>query len=1039
MIRREQQDLYIRRIEHLTSRIKERIVGDHVLMSARYGHSLEPVTWNKRLDLEYKDISEGQRWGGAWDSAWFRLEAEVPSGWAGKQVVAQLDFNGEGLLFDEDGQPVQGVTNGSVFVPNSDESERAFVPLFASAEGNEHVSLWVEAAANGLFGVRKEQDPPRSCPTRHGEYEGIAQRMRLVVWHEDVWHLSLDIDVLLGLLKSLPEGSVRRERLLYGLSAMVELYADNPANTDACRKHLAPLLAQPANASAIEFCAVGHAHLDVGWLWPIREGVRKAARTFSSQLDLLDRYPDYVFGASQPQLFMFLKEHYPALYARVKIAVEAGRIEPQGAMWVEADCNIISGESMVRQVLHGKNFFRDEFGVDVKNLWIPDVFGYSASMPQIMQRAGVESFLTQKLSWSQFNRFPHTTFRWFGIDGSELLTHFPPADTYNSLLDPKGLRFAESNFQEKGQLEEAMCLFGIGDGGGGPKAEQIERGLRQRNLEGSPRVAFGRADDFFRRLHEKRDSLPIWRGELYLELHRGTLTTQGRTKRGNRKLELALRATEYICSCLPADAYPRDTLDRTWKQLLTNQFHDILPGSSIHRVYEEAERDYGAGLASCETLISEAAEALFAQDSECITLVNTLSVPVTQPVALPSGWSSGLITEGGAPVAVQTEPDGACVAAVILPPQAVVVLARAGNAVESRMETDLTLENEIVRYEFDKRGRLVSAYDKEIGRDILAGDAEGNVLTLYEDRPINYDAWDIDVFYEHQVLEHARAVNVTCLGRGPVRQGLRFELAVGVSTLTQNVTLAAGSKRLDFCTEVDWQERHRMLRVAFPVNVRSDQASFEIQYGYAKRNTHRNVSWDMAKFEVAAQRYVDLSDAQYGVALLNDCKYGHKVHENVLDLNLLRSPTHPDPDADLGSHSFTYSLLPHEGTLVDSDVMAEAAQLNQPPLVFVGLRAEASVVPVQVRGEGVGLEVLKRAEKGPDRVIRLVEKRGFRTEAVVQCRNADLRLIETDLMEWHDRRDWGAGEVTVPMAPFEIRTFRLAAARYDEDARNFEM
>ena len=1024
MIRKEQQGLYIERIAKLLERIRASVLGEHVLMSAIYGHCVEPVPWSKRLDLEYKAIAEGERWGETWESAWFQLEGVVPEAWAGKEVVAQLELAGEGLVFDPEGEPIQGVTNGSVFAPLSDEGARPFVPLFDQASGGESVSLWVDAAANGLFGVQLEQDPPRDSPTRHGHHEGVVQRMRLVVWNEALWQLSLDIEVLLDLMRSLPEGDLRRERVLHGLSRVVEIYADDPRNAPACREHLAPLLAQSAHATTITVSAVGHAHLDVGWLWPIREGVRKAGRTFATQLSLLERYPEYVFGASQPQLYMFVKQHYPSLYERVKAAVAAGRFEPQGAMWVEADCNIISGESMVRQVLHGKNFYRDEFGVDVRNLWIPDVFGYSAAMPQIMRRAGVEGFLTQKLSWSQFNRFPHTTFRWYGIDGSELLTHFPPEDTYNSRLRPRDTRKTEQRFEEKGYLDEALCLFGIGDGGGGPKPDQIERGRRQKDLEGAPHVAFGRADAFFERLQEKRESLPSWQGELYLELHRGTLTTQGRTKRGNRKLELALRAAEYLCAWLPADSYPRETLDHIWKGLLTNQFHDILPGSSIHRVYEEAERDYAEGLETCATLVEEAAGRLFETDATAVTVVNTLNVPMTQPVDLPEGWKGGLTDVDGNPVAVQLGPDGHCVAAVTVPPQGVVVLERSGSAEAAGIDTSLVLENAQIRYTFSENGQVLEAFDKEVGRNILVDEEAGNVLSLYEDRPNAWDAWDIDVFYEHQLLEHAKSVNTSNLGRGCVRQGIRFELSIGQSTLTQDVILAGNSKRLDFCTNVDWRERHRMLRVAFPANVRSDQASFEIQYGHVKRNTHRNVSWDMAKFEVAAQRYADLSDGQYGVALLNDCKYGHKIHENVLDLNLLRSSTYPDPDADIGPHQFTYSLLPHTGTLIESTVMADAAQLNQPPLVFVGQRAAGCVAPLLVTGDGVSLEVLKRAEKHDERIIRLVEQHGLRTEAVVQC-SARIRLVETDLMEWHDGQDWGSGSVTVPMLPFEIRTFRL--------------
>ncbi len=830
MIRREQHPLHVVRIEKMLRRVRESVLGDHVLLSASVGHSAEPVTWDNRLALDYREISEGERWGVTWESGWFRLTGEVPDAWAGEQVVAELDFGGEGLVFSADGRPMQGITNGSVFAPVSEESVRRTVPLFSPAEGGEQVSLWVDAACNSLFGVVRGEDPARDDPARHGRFEGVTHRMRLAVWNEELWQLTMDIDVLLGLLKSLPVQDLRRERLLYGLSQMVDLYADNPARAAACRAHLAPLLASPAHATTITIASVGHAHLDVGWLWPVRESIRKAGRTFATQLDLIERYPGYVFGASQPQLYAFVKEHYPSLYERVKQAVVAGTFELQGAMWVEPDCNIISGESMVRQVLHGKNFYRDEFGADVRNLWVPDVFGYSAAMPQIMRRAGVDFFLTQKLSWSQFNRFPHTTFRWVGIDGSELLTHFPPEDTYNSQLEPSGMRKIEQQFEERGSLDEALCLFGIGDGGGGPSPRQIERGLRQRNLEGTPHVTFGRADRFFERLESQREQLPVWQGELYLELHRGTLTTQGQTKRGNRKLELALRAVEYLCSCCAPDTYPRATLDRVWKQLLTNQFHDILPGSSIRLVYEAAEADYREGLATCQSLLEQAAAELFTADADALTVVNTLNVTVTQPIELPEGWTDGLLDSQGQEVPVQCGPTGRCVAAVELPPQGVVVLERSGKAVQPDPVCGLVLENAWVRYGFGADGQLVEAFDKEAGRAILEHGEAGNVLSLYEDRPNAWDAWDIDAFYEQQLLERAQVVQVESMGVGVVQQGLRITFSIGVSTLVQEITLAANSKRLDFRTTVDWQERHRMLRVAFPVDVRSDLASFEIQY-----------------------------------------------------------------------------------------------------------------------------------------------------------------------------------------------------------------
>ena len=511
--------------------------------------------------------------------------------------------------------------------------------------------------------------------------------------------------------------------------------------------------------------------------------------------------------------------------------------------------------------------------------------------------------------------------------------------------------------------------------------------------------------------------MPTWSGELYLELHRGTLTTQSRTKRGNRLLEQALRETEYLLSCGALASYPREELDKLWKVLLLNQFHDIIPGSSINMVYEVAEREYAESLAACARLQEEAAGRLFAEDANSLVLVNTLNTPFTQPVVLPAGWAAA---EG---VATQQEADGTVAAKVEIPPQGVLTLTRSDNVAPSEVISDLVLENNLIRYEFSENGEVVRAYDKEAGKEVLSG--AGNVLTLYEDRPNSWDAWDIDIFYEGQALETAQGTGHASLGKGSVRQGMHFELKVGQSTLSQKIFLDAGSKRLDFVTEADWQERHRMLRVAFPTTIRSDQASFDIQYGYARRNTHRNLSWDMARFEVAAHKYADLSDNGYGVALLNDCKYGYKVLEHVLDLNLLRSPTFPDPDADQGHHEFTYSLLPHNGTLIDSSVMAEASQLNQSPALFAGRKQGHAVVPVEAKGEGVALEVLKKAEKEDCLVIRLVERRGCETTATVTLADPAASLVETDLLEWNEIATLGGPAVEIPMKPFEIRTFKI--------------
>ena len=1043
MILEIQQKVYRAKIKQFLDRLERQILSRFEKLEAEYSRSKDPVSFDDRLKLTYQAIEEGQEWGQTWDSAWFHLQGRIPPAWAGREVVAHLDFNGEALIFSSSGEPLQGLTNGSIF---GNITRHTFL-ITQKSLANEPVDLWVETAANAIMGINCPRDPGRGNSIvenigneialrgasaipgeqigRHGSYRGVANRMRIALYPKDLYNLWLDMELLNGLLDTVPASGSRYSRILEGLVEVTNRFQDNEENTGRCRELLAPLLKQPAHASAPVINAIGHAHIDTGWLWPVRETIRKSARTFANQLELLDRYPDYVFGASQPQHYLFVKDHYPALYDRIRKAVSEGRWELQGGMWVEPDCNLISGESFIRQILHGKNFFKDEFGEEVTNCWIPDVFGYSASMPQILKLAGINHFLTQKMSWSQFNRFPYTTFRWRGIDGTEVLTHFPPEDTYNSQLQPYDLQRSEANFVEKAVLDEMLCLFGVGDGGGGPTAEMIERGLRQQNLEGSPKIRFDRADRFFERISEKQDRLPVWSGELYLELHRGTLTTQARTKRNNRFLEQSLRETEYLLGLGELSDYPIMELDGIWKTLLINQFHDILPGSSIRWVYDVTEQEHAQALEDCSRIRTEAAERMMAADPGALTVINTLNVLHDREIRLPEDWEGGLQDESGNEVPVQQESDGTKVAQLSLEPQAIRTLRRGEGKSMVQPIQSLVLENDLVRYEFNEHGQLTRVQDKEMQVEMLASGALGNVFTLYEDRPYNWDAWEVDITYEEMVIETAKGQGWTSLGRGPVRQGLRFELSVGSSRILQKTTLANNSKALEFESEVDWQECHRMLRTAFPVNVRTDSATFDIQYGNVKRPTHRNTSWDMARFEVAAQKYVDLSDHDKGVALLNDCKYGHKVLENVIDLNLLRAPTYPDPDADQGEHRFCYVLYPHCNDFLQSDVIEKAHQLNQAPILFPGKSQSELKPPVIVQGAGIGLEVLKRAEKEKCWVVRMVERRGRTSKAMVELTDSRCHLQETDLMEWNDAEKLLSGPIELDFKPFQIRTFKI--------------
>ena len=1023
MLQRE-FDLYLDRARHFYKRLADELFFETVPMEAEFRHCADPVPYAKRLEGEYRPIREGERWGGPWDSGWFRLTAEVPAAWAGKPVALAVNLNGEALLF-RDGVPYFGFSGGSVFGENY---RKEIFQLPYEVAAGQKLEFWVEAAANSLFGMEMNGEPSLHTLYPYGDYKGVANKLRIGLFNRELWHLRLDFEVLLDLVSVLPPRGRRTDEIVMAMNDAANRFAENPANAGIAREALKKVLSRPAVSSAMTACATGHAHIDTGWLWPVRESIRKCARTFASQLLLLEQYPDYVFGASAPQHYAFVKEHYPELYEKIKAAVKSGRWELQGGMWVEADCNLISGESMVRQFLHGKNFFMDEFGEDVKNLWIPDVFGYSAAMPQIIRQAGCDYFLTQKISWSWSNKFPYHTFNWRGIDGSEVLTHFPPEDTYNASVVPRELVPAETKFNENTILDEFMSLYGIGDGGGGPKEEHIERALLLGNMEGMPKVSFGRADKFFERLAAsdavRNRKLCRWVGELYLEMHRGTLTTQSRTKRNNRKLEQLLAATEFLCSMAPRADYPAEELDKAWKTLLINQFHDIIPGSSIRKVYEVTEKEHAALFELCERLIRRAGEAVTVPEADALTLVNTVSTPYTNVIDLPAGWEDcEVIDSEGNAVEVQ-----GLRALGTVPASGVAVWKRGKKLSPQVLENgSLILENTLIRYEFDARGELVRAFDKETGRETLRPGENGNVFNLYVDRPNTFEAWDVDVFYDQEQRTGAELVSHSKVAAGPVESTMSFEWKIGeASLIRQKVRLAVNSKRLDFVTEVDWHESRRMLRVNFPVAVQTSEAAFEIQYGYAKRPTHGNTSWDMAKFEVVGHRYVDFSASNYGAALLTDCKYGYRTNQGNLDLCLLRSPKYPDWEADQGRQVFTYAYLPHTGSLTESNVWSEAVQLNRAPILLPG-RAAKVAAPFSVSGGSVSLEVVKKAEKSDDLVIRLVETAGSATAATLRTTLSGVKLVETNLIEWEELGsfEFRGDAVELEFKPFEIRTFKV--------------
>jgi len=1021
---KELNSLLEKRCLKFSNRVLDLPVEKIIPLEAEYTKSNDFITFNDRLNYEYKPIKKNEIWGEAWDSAWFHVTGTVPAEWHGKTVAVKIDFGGESLIFSDEGEPIYALTHGCVW---EEHYSKKIFKLYDSVKGGAKVDLWIESAANGLFGIHLEDDPDTKSPTRHGSYDVRVFDLELCLYDNEMEQLRFDFQVLYDLMMTLPEDTPRRKKILRGLNDALDVYNDDRKNTKSARAVLKLLLDKPANASSLSAISIGHAHLDTAWLWTVKESIRKAARTFASQMYLIDKYPDYVFGASQAQLYEFIKDHYPNLYQRLKKYVKQGSWEIQGGMWVEADCNLISGESMVRQFVYGKNYFKDEFGVDVKNLWLPDVFGYSAAMPQILKKSGCDYFLTQKISWSQFNKFPHHTFMWEGIDGSEVLTHFIATNTYNGDMYPKELINAEKRFVESDVLDEFLAVFGIGDGGGGPAVPYIERSIRQQNLEGCPKVKFDHAQNFFNRLEDKKDKLAKWSGELYLELHRGTLTTHAKVKKGNRQLENRLRVVEYLYSLCSFNDYPKSELDAIWKLLLINQFHDILPGSSIKKVYDVTHAEYEDCMNRCDDLIEKFTDKILKNEKNAIICFNDLSNSYTRPVNIGKEYKGyQIVDENGKTVLSQDESDGKIVV-LDMKDQGFTKLYKSDKIQKSEINpvnNELILENNFISYEFSKTGEILSAFDKEINKEVIL---KGNEFKLYQDRPADWDAWDVDIYYENQDALKCTSIEAKQYVNGAVRKGLIFKLLINKSSIEQKVYLASNSKRLDFETDVQWNEVHKMLRVSFDTCIKTSEATFDIQYGYVKRNTHRNTSWDVAKFEVAGHKYADLSDNDYGVALMNDCKYGYKVFENTLDLNLLRSTTNPDPDADKNElHTFTYSLYPHRNSLISSDVIEESSMLNNFPVIFKEKTVKELDVPCWIEhNDGVSLEVLKKAEKQDCLIVRLVETKGMHSICNLKLK-ADGNIVETNLIEWEELESMGKGHsFNLNFSPFEIKTFKV--------------
>ncbi|OKP84938.1 alpha-mannosidase [Paenibacillus sp. P32E] len=1003
----------------------------------------------------------------------FRLSLTIPAEWQGQRTGLIFESGGEGLL------RVNGESRHGL------DRNHTFVTLEASRDGRP-LELEIE-----LFDpIPEPVDPLNQQAVIQPPIRAI--RTWLVRVNEPVQSLMYTAVIVRDAAILLPEADMRRARMLEALYRVMDEYLN--LNEPEVREGSAVAALEEALRTDIAGIGgnaegtihmVGQSHIDIAWLWPARETVRKTSRTFSTVNALMDEYPDYQFAQSQPQLFEYLKENDPVLFAKVKERIREGRWELVGGMWVEPDLNIPSGESLMRQMLYGQRFYQKEFGQTSEIEWLPDTFGYCASLPQILRHGGMRYFMTTKLGWNDTNVFPYDLFHWVGIDGTPMLSYLNHGVNENTL--PKDVHEHWQSFREKKIHNEQMLLYGHGDGGGGVTREMLEYIRRADLMVGQPASTFSSAADFFAGMEERQPKLPEWRGDLYLELHRGTYTTHGRNKRNNRKAEILYREAE-LWQTLAAPAMKpelrsssAEQLHHGWKRILLNQFHDIIPGSAIPEAYETSEKEYREVFALGEAALQPGLEALTAQvttagEGQPHVLFNSLGWARDAVVAIPWADTEASDREPTANRQTENKPtenerniSAYDASGNALPIDLVAGLSTVDEAMgpttgqqtayihvpaipamgyktiwlkrgerptpespEAVNRPERTVLNDRwetphYRLTFNERGEITSLFDKAAEREVVQQGGRANQFHFFHDRPTLWDAWDIDSRYEAQPAGEAELVEKYVLHSGQVRDVLRFRWTLGQSQITQDLILYAHDRRIDFKTHVDWKEAHKLLKVGFPVDVVADKATYEIPFGALERPTHRNTSWEQAQYEVCGHRFVDVSEHGYGVSLLNDCKYGYDIQGSTIRLSLLRAPQWPDATADLGVHDFTYSLYPHPGDWRSAHTLRKAAELNHEVQVTAAEGDQGSIPStgsfIRFSGQHVVLDTVKPSEDGQGCVLRFYESAGGRETVTLGWNQPFSEVYRSNALE--EKLEPVAhhqGEFELHFAPFEIQT-----------------
>lgn len=1002
------------------------------------------VTYNEAISEEFVETQVGKSFGPTWSTHWFKVIIDIPEEWSGEEVHFRWNSASEAMVWQE-GKPRQGLTGAD------GHQERTDYVLSTNATPNRY-TLYVEMAANGMFGAGK--DGLINAPDPSREY--TLSMAEVAVFDTACYKVLMDLTVIIDLAKNLSQESPRAFQALYTANDIVNACQDLSDGTAFQRAHeiAVGFLNQTNGESQHQVHAVGNCHIDCAWLWPIAETVRKCGRSFATAVRLMEKYPDFKFVCSQAQQLEWVKLHYPDLFDEIKKFAAKGQFIPVGGTWVEMDGNIPSGESFIRQFLVGQNFFQKEFGQVCQEFWLPDTFGYSAQLPQVIRGVGMKFFLTMKLSWSLINKFPFHTFFWEGLDGSRCLAHFPPADTYESRGDAADVIKTVKQLKDKGQVHASMLLYGHGDGGGGPSEKMLQMLKRMEDVDGCPRVKLSSPQDFFHSL-ESRDAskLCTWVGELYLELHQGTYTTQARIKQGNRQSEFLLHDAEFMSALAfilgnkRQEDYPSEEFLRIWKLMLLNQFHDILPGSCIKQAADDALQSYKDILestrrifvASCSKVVSQLNSGGKDQVTKPV-LVNTLSWQRCEVVAIPDElWKRSTVEEKYSKNK-QRGKDGKTLVLVSVPSLSISTLTQTQNEFHpasvsiDQLQGSVVMENTRVRVELVRGGLMRSLIHKASGREAISPGYSGNQFILFDDIPLFWDAWDVMPYYleSRKLLLPTSSEEFKILEEGPLRVSIEFSLRISEhSSLKQIVSLDAAAPYVKFHTKVKWHENRKFLKVEFPFDVHSMNATYEIQFGHLQRPTHGNTSWDWAKYEVCGHKWADLSEHDWGVALMTDCKYGYSTHANTMYISLLRSPKAPDEEADMGSHEFSYAVFPHSGTFQSAGVIQHAYNFNQP----------ISVLPSSVCADfkeksffrldnpAVILETVKKAESVPSAVvIRLYEAYGGQARTKLSTNLPVKKVTKCNLLEIPDEDGdvtWSSTHCEISLRPFQISTMLL--------------